>query len=73
MSDFSNDDFHKAFLVLLGGAVTHRGVNMADEGAYRATCDNIEGLAKAAARVMAKYPTGASRALKASTTKDGGL
>lgn len=73
MTDFDNGDFHKAFLVLLGGMVTHKGVNLADESAYRATCANIEGLAIAAAKVLNKYPTGASRALKTSLTKDGGL
>lgn len=77
MNTIHNDDVREAFLVILGAMVQRNGLNMAEEGAYRATCTNAEGLAKVAAQVLAKYPPSpidfAGPALAQSLEQDGGL
>jgi hypothetical protein len=53
-ADFSYGDYRDAFLTILEGAVNHNGLNIADEGHFRALMDNVGLMAFSAERQLAK-------------------
>lgn len=47
--DYDYKDYRDAFLAILQGMLQHNGLNMADEGHYRAVISNASGMATVAA------------------------
>jgi hypothetical protein len=59
---FNYTDFRDCFLTILEGLVNHNGLNIADEGHYRAMMSNVTDMALTGEKALAKFRSGDVRA-----------